>query len=484
MVQAQFTFTTNNGAITITGYTGSGGAVTIPDTINGYPVKTLGYATFNSSYYLTSVTMGTNLTTIGTNAFFQCANLASVAFTGSVTNVGTGPFYDCQSLTAITMSGTNTLITVTNNAIFNKVLTSLIQYPSGLGGSYTVPATVTNVGEAFVGNLLTALVVDPANLYFSSTNGVLFNKTQTQLLQYPGSASGGYIVPATATTIAGSAFEYSRGVTAVTIGTNVSSIGYAAFFYSAGLTAFVVNTNSAYFTSSNGVLFDKNLTYLIQYPIAVSGSYNIPGTVTNIADGAFGDAFYLTGVVIPSSVKHIGVEAFYACESLASVSIGYGVTNIDVEAFFYCPYLTSIIIPGSVTSIGAYAFGECALSRVCFEGTPPVDGGSIFYYNTSLTSILYVKGTPGWGLNYDGIATELCTTCSGVDPELTIVHAGNNVVLTWSADYSGFSLQSATNLVSPAVWKPVSPSPAIVNGTEFVTNTAANTRTFYRLMGP
>jgi len=39
---AQFTYTTNNGAITITGYTGSGGAVTIPSIINGYPVVTIG----------------------------------------------------------------------------------------------------------------------------------------------------------------------------------------------------------------------------------------------------------------------------------------------------------------------------------------------------------------------------------------------------------------------------------------------------------
>ena len=35
VVQAQFTFVTNNGALTITGYTGPGGAVIIPDTTNG-----------------------------------------------------------------------------------------------------------------------------------------------------------------------------------------------------------------------------------------------------------------------------------------------------------------------------------------------------------------------------------------------------------------------------------------------------------------
>ncbi len=54
VVQAQdYTYTTNDdNTITITGYTGSGGDVTIPDTINGLPV-----------------------TSIGSYAFYQCSSL-------------------------------------------------------------------------------------------------------------------------------------------------------------------------------------------------------------------------------------------------------------------------------------------------------------------------------------------------------------------------------------------------------------------------
>ena len=71
VVQAQFTFTTNNGAITITGYTGSGGSVVIPDTINGYPVTTIGSFVFSgfSGVGLTNVTIGTNVTEHRTGAF-------------------------------------------------------------------------------------------------------------------------------------------------------------------------------------------------------------------------------------------------------------------------------------------------------------------------------------------------------------------------------------------------------------------------------
>src|ERR1700690_1141894 len=76
-VQAQFIYTTNNGTITITGYTGPGGAVAIPDTISGLPVTSIGANAFYQTFSMTSVTIGTNVTTIGDNAFFQCTSLTS-----------------------------------------------------------------------------------------------------------------------------------------------------------------------------------------------------------------------------------------------------------------------------------------------------------------------------------------------------------------------------------------------------------------------
>ena len=71
-------------------------------------------------------------------------------------------------------------------------------------------------------------------------------------------------------------------------------------------------------------------------------------------------------------------------------------------------------------------------------------------------------------------------------PQLTINCSGADVILTWptnvaSFDYTGFALQSTTNLVSPAVWSTNSPAPVVVNGQNTVTNPVSGPKKFYRL---
>jgi hypothetical protein len=507
-----YDYTTTNNAITIVDYEGSDITLAIPnsilvnDTVT-LPVTSIASDAFYQIFSLTNVTIGTNVTTIETNAFFYCPSLSSVTIPGSVTNIGAGPFVDCQRLTVISLSASNSYYISTNEVLFNKTQTSLIEYPGGLGGSYTISAAVTNVGEAFIGNTLTAISVNPTNMYYGSTNGVLLDKTQTLLIEYPGGAVQSYTVPTNITVIEPAAFEYSPGVAGVTIGTNVTAIGEYAFYDCTNLTAISVNSTNLYYSSTNGVLFNKTRTMLIQFPSGLGGSYTVPGTVTNIGDGAFGDAFGLTGVVIPNSVTGIGEETFYSCEKLASVMIGSGVasigedafyecisltgitipdsvTNIGEYAFFYCPALASVTIGSGVTSISSEAFADCeSLAYACFEGNEPADGGNIFEYD-ALSAIYYVNGTAGWGATYDGINTAVCAECAGEAPQLAIIYSGTNVILTWSSDYPGFTLQSTTNLVSPAAWTDVSPTPVIVNESYVVTNSVSGKGTFYRLQSP
>jgi uncharacterized repeat protein (TIGR03803 family) len=68
-----------------------------------------------------------------------------------------------------------------------------------------------------------------------------------------------------------------------------------------------------------------------------------------------------------------------------------------------------------------------------------------------------------------------------IPPQLTIIPSGANVILTWPTNVAGFTLQSTTNLVSPAVWITNSPAPVVVNGQYAVTNSTSGTKKFYRL---
>src|SRR5688572_18487691 len=100
VVQAQFNYWTENGAITITGYTGPGGALAIPATINGLPVTRIGNYAFYYNTSLTSVTIPNSVTLIGDYAFGGCTNLTNVTIGNGVTYIGEAAVFACTSLTS------------------------------------------------------------------------------------------------------------------------------------------------------------------------------------------------------------------------------------------------------------------------------------------------------------------------------------------------------------------------------------------------
>src|SRR5436190_15223323 len=108
---AQFTFVTNvNNTLTITGYTGSGGDVTIPDTINGLPVVSVGNVAFYGRNSLTSITIPNSVTSIGDSTFANCSNLTEVTMSTNVTSIADWAFNSCYSLTSITFPNSVTNI--------------------------------------------------------------------------------------------------------------------------------------------------------------------------------------------------------------------------------------------------------------------------------------------------------------------------------------------------------------------------------------
>jgi hypothetical protein len=169
---AQFTFATNSDglSLTLTKYDGAGGAVVIPSTTNGLPVRTIGEKAFISSWRttggggysfaghsnVTSVSIPSTVTSIGDFAFAGCERLSSVSIPASVVNIGKNAFQGCTNLADITIPSSVTNIGeysfmytgLTNIAISDGV-TSIGRFAfwfcRGLT-SVTIPASVTNIG--------------------------------------------------------------------------------------------------------------------------------------------------------------------------------------------------------------------------------------------------------------------------------------------------------------------------------------------------
>jgi hypothetical protein len=156
VVRAQFTFTTNNGAITITGYTGSGGTVVIPETINGYPVTTIGEAAFEYDFAISNVVILDGITSISAMAFWVCTNLCGITIPDSVTNIGDYAFSNCGFtrfiIPANVTIGSGMLSycpSLTNVVIANGVTSISDGMFGGCGevGTITIPNSLRNIGD-------------------------------------------------------------------------------------------------------------------------------------------------------------------------------------------------------------------------------------------------------------------------------------------------------------------------------------------------
>jgi hypothetical protein len=162
-----FTFTTNpDSTVTITGYTGSGGTLSIPAELNGLPVRHIDDFAFDAETSLTGVTLPDSVITIGEYAFYNCSNLASLTLGSGLETIGRSAFQGCTSLTTLTLP--DSLLTLGNFAFygctgltsvtFNNQLETIgegaFQASTGLA-RLTVPGTVSSIGSyafSFMGN--------------------------------------------------------------------------------------------------------------------------------------------------------------------------------------------------------------------------------------------------------------------------------------------------------------------------------------------
>ena len=477
-----WTYKVSNGEVSIGGGSltslavpqATSGAITIPSTIGGKPVTSIGDFAFYYCSGLTSVTIPFSVTNVGHFAFADCSGLTSMTIPDSVTSIGNWAFDCCNGLTSVTIP--SSVINVGPHAFSNCSGLTSVTIPSSVTtiGYYaffncsgltnvTIPSSVTNVGPYAFSNCsgLRSVTIPQYVLdckikdVFPSAYCLITNVSYSSII----------------TSIGRYAFSYCSGLTSVTIPDSVTSIGSSAFEGCNGLTEITVGAANMVYKSENGLLLSKDGTTLIQ---GINGNVTIPDSVTSIGSYAFSSCTGLISVTIPESVKNIGDNAFKNCNglicatvsqtaclkkvsdflpsSIVTILISTNVVTIGPYAFSHLNGLKNIMIPNSVTSIGDSAFSGCSgLTDVAIPNSVTNIGDSAFSGCSGLTSVVIPDNVATIGNNAfkdcnglrDLMVSQVAclkklTTIVSVAEVITNVVFSANVTNIGSSAFSGF----------------------------------------------
>lgn len=501
-----YTVDTNN-TVTITNYTGPGGAVTIPDTIEGLPVTVIGSRAFYGNTNLTGVTMGTNvalingwafrectqlysvalspaltnmeyyafgtcsalaqvilpdsLVTLGSGVFFECASITNIVFGTNVTSLGVNVFAGCSNLASVVLPKkiedipdfafeyciglTNVdlpaqLRRIGNDAFYGCYKLAGIQFPETLaeiwGWAFGDCASLTNVvfpdGLTTLGTLafggcelltkvtfprnlsalyggvfasctnLTHFDIAPGNTNYYVQNGAVYTAAGDSLVIYCPGLHGDFQVPDSVRQLNADAFDGCVGLTSVSLGKNITTIGRGAFWGCSSLTNIMVDPMNPKYSSKDGVLFSSNQTVLLVYPNGLGESYVMPNTVTAVATTAFVDSL-LKQIVFSPNLIDIQESAFSGSQ-LTNVVLPNQLRTIGDFAFAGCENLTNLVMPGSLNQLGMSVFQQCSsLISMCFLGNRPwVRTENILFYGTPNVTVYRLENAFGWFSSFGG----------------------------------------------------------------------------------
>ena len=329
---------------------------------------------------------------------------------GTCTFIGRGSCTDADIIIPTRSPSGDAVTEIMGGRFFgDEVLTSIY-----------IPESVIEISiDAFaVAPNFASVTISPNNTVYASVDGVLYNKDITTLIEYPvAKADTTFVIPASVTTIGIGAFAYATYLTSVSIPAIVQTIETSAFQSCSALTSITIPDGVT--TISGGVFANCRSLSAISLPDSITvieedafsyceslTSFTVPSGVTSIPMSAFSGCKALTEIKLHDKITKIGAKAFYQCMALKQISIPDSVTRIGERAFSSCTSLESIVIPDGIKTIceGTFQYCPSLVSITIPESLTTIERGA-FSQCTALSSIIYkgtvkqwesVKTTGGW----------------------------------------------------------------------------------------
>jgi len=380
------------------------------------PVTSISGYAFQGAQKLTTLNISEGVTTLGNGIAESTQLLSVINLPATYTEITGQPFQDAWRLTSITINAS--VVTISNRAFVNAYTLSNIYFlghqptvddngafigvPSGAKAYVYVDANGFDLdGTTGKWKGLTVVDLAPDGDYVCSTGSKTTVETPSSTPRYKitgGVVSDGsscadtVVIPDGIKAIGNNAFEAAATLTSITIPAGVISIGDYAFFNTTALTSFTVAGDNPNYSATDGVLFNKTGTTLLNYPVGKTAtSYSIPSGVTSIGNFAFYDENSLISITIPTGVTSIGNSSFRNTASLTAITLPASLNSIGEDAFSFATALTSITLPADVASIGSSAFGYAgALTSIYFLGDAPTVGTDAFA-NIAPSSNAYIR---------------------------------------------------------------------------------------------
>lgn len=321
--------------------------VLIPGTVtyglNTMPVRGVGdHALFNCQF-VSSVVIEDGPSYIMDQAFSHCYGMKTLSLPSTLTYIGDYAFEFCEDLTTV-----------------------------------TIPAAVEEIGTSVFTfcNGLREIKVEEGNRYFEDADGILYLKGRTMLVQYPaGKDLTEFTIPAGVTVVTDYAFCPAPKLRKISIGPDVGEISSLTFTDCEALEEITVDEANQSNAAIDGVLYDKQLTKLIQYPRALyMDELILPQTVTSVGYMAVASSIGLGSIVLPESLTTISDYAFTGALINSIISNAHTPPTVGLNAFDSSIYQNTILYVDE-NDIEAYrsAEGWSSFRNIRAKGTSSID---------------------------------------------------------------------------------------------------------------